>query len=214
MVRVKISPCAVVPGQGHRVRRGQRRRPRLSIASRGPGTLTVPGIGGDPAEFGEIGVRRSGRRQQHDLRALRIDRLVIGGERQIVDAGAGQIDRAVQSRRVDLDARLLGDGRGARLPRRCAATAPGAAAPAAPAVAPGAPGWEAGAVAVVATFGAGGGCSRSNTNWKPIRIPTESTIAIKRLRCSILIGASAAQLVARACRRSAGLPPGSGGTGS
>ncbi len=79
-----------------------------------------------PAMLGVIGVRSAGRRQQHDQRARRLDRLAIVLERQIVDASALQRDRADQARRLDGDARALrqsllaghgGRGRWSRLRR-------------------------------------------------------------------------------------------------
>src|SRR5580704_1138119 len=70
-----------------------------------------------------------------------------------------------------------------------AGTLPGVAVPGA--VEPGtlAPGAGAGTVCVgTAGVGGGGGRSFSNRYWNPIRIPTETTIASRRLRCSIAVG--------------------------
>ena len=69
----------------------------------------------DPAEIGEVGMLAADRREQLHQRARRLDRLVIVGEQQIVDAPAGEVDRALERRRVDLDALLT-----ARAPRRAA----------------------------------------------------------------------------------------------
>ena len=79
----------------------------------------------DEARLGVIGVRAALGRQEHDLRARRLDRLAIVLEREIVDAAALQRDRAFEARRVDGDARAFGerllagerDSGGARLRR-------------------------------------------------------------------------------------------------
>ena len=57
-----------------------------------------PGIGADPAELGVIGRLAAGRREQHDLRALGVDGLVVVLERHVVDAAALQGDRAGERR--------------------------------------------------------------------------------------------------------------------
>ena len=66
----------------HRVRRGH-----LHVAAGGVG----------PAEFGVERLRAAGRRQQHDRRRFRIDRLAELDQRQIVDASAFERDRALQA---------------------------------------------------------------------------------------------------------------------
>ncbi len=63
----------------------------------------------DEARLRVIGVRTSRRRQEHDLRARRFDRLAIVLEREIVDTAAFQRDRAFEARRVDGDARAFGE---------------------------------------------------------------------------------------------------------
>ena len=61
--------------------------------------------------LGEEAAGRARRRQEHDGRALRIDRLVIAGEAEIIERPALQIDRAFDARRPDRQTRrLLQDG--------------------------------------------------------------------------------------------------------
>ena len=116
----------VVPSEGNRIAWSE-----LAVR-RGPARLRPwnfdVGAGGDPAEFGEVGILRPRRRQQLDLGALRIDGLVVVRERQIVEPGPQQINRAVQTWRRDLDARLFGEGGFAGLKgmRRCSSGSGGA----------------------------------------------------------------------------------------
>ena len=74
-----------------------------------PGTETPACIAGraDVALLGVVGMRTAGRRQQHDVRAVGLDRLAIVLERQIVDPAALERDRALEARRVDGDARAM-----------------------------------------------------------------------------------------------------------
>ena len=51
--------------------------------------------------LGPIGVRRAGRREQSDIRALGVDGLVIILEDDIVDLAALEVDRAADARRID-----------------------------------------------------------------------------------------------------------------
>ena len=89
---------AIVPGQRHRLRRGQRLAiggpDRVETGSLCPCWAYKPGLG-------PIGVRRAGRREQSDIRALGVDRLVIILEDDIVDLAALEVDRAADARRVD-----------------------------------------------------------------------------------------------------------------
>ena len=107
---------AVVPGELHRVRRRER-----TLAPRGPASLLTGHrhrlVGGGPADVDEIGVLRAQRRQQHDLGALGIDGLAIGGEPEVVEVTADQGDRAVELRRIDADTRARRQHLGAQLRR-------------------------------------------------------------------------------------------------
>ncbi len=89
---------AIVPGQRHRLRWGQRlpigRPHRVEARSFCPCRAYKPGLG-------PIGVRRAGRREQSDIRALGVDGLVIILENDIVDLAALKIDRAADARRID-----------------------------------------------------------------------------------------------------------------
>ncbi len=85
---------------------------RLAIG--GPDGVEIGGLGPGRAyksRLGPIGVRRAGRREQSDIRALRVDRLAIILEDNIVDLAALEIDRAADAWRVD-------DHAGARRKRR------------------------------------------------------------------------------------------------
>ncbi len=79
---------AVVPGQGHGHAGGQ------GLAVGGPDRLAVRKlcIGADPAEFGIVGRLGPGRGEQHDLRALGVDGLVVVFQRDVIDARALQVD--------------------------------------------------------------------------------------------------------------------------
>ena len=119
----EFEPLAVVVGQCDwrilRERRLARGRPQR-VGSGERKTFAA-----DEARLGVIGVRAARGRQEHDLRARRLDRLAIVLEREIVDAAALQRDRAFEARRVDGDARAFGerllagerDSGGARLRR-------------------------------------------------------------------------------------------------
>ena len=110
-------PGAVVIGQRHRRGGGQlgvgRRRPFGRRAGQGAGLGRA-----DPAEFGEIGIRTAARRQEHDRRARRVDRLVIVAQADVVDAPAGQVDRAGYDSGIDRHALGLGQRLVAGLRRR------------------------------------------------------------------------------------------------
>ena len=67
--------------------------------------------------LGPIGVRRAGRREQPDVRALRVDRLAIVLENNIVDPAALEVDRSADARRVDGHARTCRQSRADRLRR-------------------------------------------------------------------------------------------------
>ncbi len=97
-------PRAVVVAERHRRRRRQfragGRRPYRVRTGRGSAPL-----GSDPTELGEIGIRGAARREQHDRRALVVDRLVVVVQPKVVDAAAGEIDRAGDAIRGDRHAR-------------------------------------------------------------------------------------------------------------
>src|SRR5208337_3896482 len=82
------------------------------------GRLGAAGAGADIARGRPIGVRRAARREQTDQRALFVDGLVIILQKEVVELAALEVDRALEARRVDGDARIrlerLGDrfGRG------------------------------------------------------------------------------------------------------
>ena len=63
------------------------------------------------AGLGVVRPRRARRRQQHDMRRPLIERLAVVLQREIVEPAALQGDRADQRRRVDLDARAIGQHR-------------------------------------------------------------------------------------------------------
>ena len=102
---------AVVPLQRHRLARREHRaalqRPhRVVVRQRLVHARRIA-----PAEIDEIGIVGALGRQQHDLRALLVGGLVIIFQAQIVEARALQHQRAVDRRRVDLDARAAGPQR-------------------------------------------------------------------------------------------------------
>ena len=120
---------AVVPGQRHRLIGGQ------GLAVGGPDGVEIGGLGAaraDEARLGPVGVRRSGRREEPDVRALRVDGLAIVLEDDVVDLAALEIDRAADARRVDGHARGRRQGladrprRRSRPGRRAAKRQPGA----------------------------------------------------------------------------------------
>ena len=83
---------------GERGARGHRpQRLRVGQLHGGP-------IGADETLFGEIGIGRARWREQRDDRALRVGKLVVLLQLQVIELGAGQIDRAFEKRRVDGDA--------------------------------------------------------------------------------------------------------------
>ena len=73
-----------------------------------PDTLVGRRIRADPAEFGIVGIGGALGRKQHDLRALRIQRLAIFLQSEIVELGALERDRAVEQRAVDRHALTAG----------------------------------------------------------------------------------------------------------
>ena len=93
---------AVVPSQRHRLLDGQR------LAVGGPNGVEIGGLGGvgaDETGLGPIGVRRAGRREEADVRALRVNGLAIVLEDDVVELAALEVDRAADARRVNRDAR-------------------------------------------------------------------------------------------------------------
>jgi len=69
----------------------------------GDGDIGAGGIG--PAKLGIKRIGGAGRREQHDRRRFRVDRLAELDQRQIVDASAIERDRALQAVGRDRDAR-------------------------------------------------------------------------------------------------------------
>ena len=89
---------AIVPGQRHRLRWSE----RLPIG--GPyrvETRRLCACRAYEAGLRPIGVRRASRREQPDIRALRIDGLVIILENNIVELATLEVDRAADAGRVD-----------------------------------------------------------------------------------------------------------------
>ena len=135
-------PGAVVPGENDRAVRPQRGLRGLPQCLRS-GRCDV-GVGGQPAELGEIGRASARRREQRDLRAVLLKGLPVVGQQQIVDPRALEGERALHPVREDLHpglgrgggrlrnggarnvGRTAGD-RGAAYPRR--AVSPGAGFP-------------------------------------------------------------------------------------
>ena len=101
----EFDALAVVVGERHRMGGAERAGADLRPHRVGGGHLDVAGDGIGPAEFGVKRIRAAGRRQQHDRRRLRIDRLAELGERQVVDAPALEVDRALQAVGRDRNAR-------------------------------------------------------------------------------------------------------------
>ncbi len=100
-------PRAIVPGQRHRLRRGQCR------PIGGPHRIETWSLCSRRAHksgLGPIGVRRARRREQSDIRALRVDGLVIVLEDDIVDLAALEVDRTADARRIDDHAGTGGQG--------------------------------------------------------------------------------------------------------
>ena len=62
-----------------------------------------------PAEAAEIGARGSGGREKADRRRIPIKALAMGGEEQIVDSGAPEIDRPAQAGGLDPKPRGFGE---------------------------------------------------------------------------------------------------------
>ena len=95
---------SVVPGECHRMARGQHRS-----AGQRPWRLIVRqcdlGVGRRPTELGEIGKIGAGRSQEIDLGALGIGGLVIALEFQVVETRAFQQERTVHGRCLDGNAR-------------------------------------------------------------------------------------------------------------
>ena len=102
---LEAQALAIVPGQRDRPGRGQ----HLAVGS--PEGI-APGqahVAAGPAEVGEVGVLVTARRQQHDLRAVALDRLPVLGQHQVVDAPGGERDRTAQRRVLDPDPRRFGE---------------------------------------------------------------------------------------------------------
>ena len=103
---------AVVVGQRHRMARRQ-------IAAGGrparlPRRRLERFVVADEAGLGPIGIGGAGGREQHDVRALRVDGLAVGFQIEVVERGAVEIDRAADAGGVERDARMRGEGVGAR----------------------------------------------------------------------------------------------------
>ena len=102
--------------EGHRLGRAQ----RLTIG--GPECVEIGGLGdaarAHKSRLGPIGVGRARWREQSDIRALRVDGLVIVLEDNIVDSAAFEVDRAADARRIDYHARVGRQGCADGL-RRC-----------------------------------------------------------------------------------------------
>ena len=111
MVRRNSRPCAVVVGQRHRMADAERAGAALRPQRVRCGDLHIGAGGIGPAEFGIERIGAAGRRQQHDRRRLRIDRLAKLDQRQIVDASAFERDRALHAVGRDRDARRRRQGR-------------------------------------------------------------------------------------------------------
>lgn len=142
---VEDEALAVVPIKFERLVGRQRiggfRRPLRVVAGdlhRGTGLRL-------PAEAGEIGAfvlddvvvvggadRRAERREQHDIGRIGRQRLLVALEGEVIDARAGQADRADEARRVDADARSARHRFRAagELPRRTGAALQGGIRPA------------------------------------------------------------------------------------
>ena len=101
----ELKALAVIVGQRHRMADTQRAGARLRPHRVRLGNLYVGAGGIGPAELGIERIGAAGRRQQHDRRRLRIDRLAKLDQRQIVDASALEVDRALQAVGCDRDAR-------------------------------------------------------------------------------------------------------------
>ena len=99
---------AIVPAQGDGIAGAQHLAGRqLPVA-----VLARHVVAADPAEFGIVRIVGALGRQQHDLRALGIDRVVIFLQAQVIQARAAQQDRTVHHRGVDIDARAADFQRG------------------------------------------------------------------------------------------------------
>ena len=107
----EFKSLAVVVRQRERraLRQRSRRVRRPQRVGSGKCPVLVSG-GADEAMLGVVGVWPACWRQEDHHRARRLDRLAIVLQRQIVDAGALQRDRALEARRVDGDARALRQG--------------------------------------------------------------------------------------------------------
>ena len=101
----EFDALAVVVGQRHRMGGAQRAGARLRPHCVRAGHLDGAADGVGPAEFGVERLRAAGRRQQHDRRRLRVDRFAELDQRQVVDAAALEVDRALQAVGRDLHAR-------------------------------------------------------------------------------------------------------------
>ena len=107
----EFEALAVVVGQRHRMADAERAGACLRPHRVRCGDLHIGAGGIGPAEFGIERIGAAGRRQQHDRRRLRIDRLAKLDQRQVVDASAFERDRALQAVGCDRDARRRRQGR-------------------------------------------------------------------------------------------------------
>ena len=98
---------AVVIGEGDRAARGNNRVVGAPHRVR-PGQRT--GLRPDPAELRIIGMGAAGGREQHDVRARRVDGLAVILQGDVVDAAALEADRSPDRGRVDGDARRARKG--------------------------------------------------------------------------------------------------------
>ncbi len=105
-------PSAIVIGQGDW--RGLGQPVAIGLPHRiGIGQFQRDAARGDIAEVDEIAVRRAGGRQQHDVRAVRVGRLAILLQRDVVEPRALERHAAEHFPRVDDNARALRQGVGA-----------------------------------------------------------------------------------------------------
>ena len=104
VVGVELEPLGegqagtVVPVQRHRVRGRELRT--LGVPERLGAGQRRAGVA-DPAIFGEVGVRRTRRAEQHDLGRVRVHGLAVALQGDVVDPAALERDRAVDGAVVD-----------------------------------------------------------------------------------------------------------------
>ena len=101
----ELESLAVVVDERHRPADRKRTRALLLPHRVGPRQFHRRAARRRPAELGVERIRAAGRREQHDRRRVRIDRLAIFDQREIVDAAALERDRAGEARRLDVHAR-------------------------------------------------------------------------------------------------------------